>query len=117
MTSRSDPAPSLELFKQQLLELKARLISLEQADQYADQPVELDQARVGRLSRMDALQAQQMLQEVTRRRQAKLQGIEGALRRIETGDFGECFICGNSIDPRRLIIDPTNTRCIGCVEE
>lgn len=103
-------------YKRQLLELKTALHAQEQLDQEAQQPVELDQARVGRLSRMDALQSQQMLQEVARRRQAKLLGIDGALRRIEAGEFGDCFVCGNAIDPRRLAIDPTSTRCMGCVQ-
>ncbi len=107
----------IELFKQQLLDLQAELKTQQQVDQQAAEPVELDQARVGRLSRMDALQSQQMLQEVARRREAKLLGIEGALRRIETGDYGDCFVCGNSIDLRRLAVDPTSTRCIGCVDE
>jgi len=109
-------AATMEQFRRQLVAMKADLRAQEQSDQQAQQPVELDQARVGRLSRMDALQGQQMLQEVARRRQAKLQGIEGALRRIESGDYGDCFICGKVIDPRRLAVDPTNTRCIGCVE-
>ncbi|RLA06296.1 MAG: TraR/DksA family transcriptional regulator [Gammaproteobacteria bacterium] len=109
-------AAIMEQFRQQLLEMKADLQAQVRLDQQAQKPVELDQARVGRLSRMDALQGQQMLQEVARRRQAKLQGIDGALRRTESGDFGECFVCGNPIDPRRLAVDPTSTRCIGCVD-
>ena len=112
----SNSGPSAEQFKHQLLDLKSQLLGQEQADKDANKPVELDQTRVGRLTRMDAMQAQQMLQEVSRRRQVKLQGIDGALRRIESGDFGDCFVCGNVIDPRRLAIDPTSTRCIGCVD-
>ena len=114
--SAEDGPVSAARYKRQLLELKTSLQAQEQLDQEAQQPVELDQARVGRLSRMDALQSQQMLQEVARRRQAKLLGIDGALRRIEVGEFGDCFVCGNAIDPRRLTIDPTSTRCIGCVD-
>ena len=79
------------------------------------QPVELG-TPIGRLSRMDALQTQQMALETSRRRQGQLQKIEGALRRIESGDFGDCFVCGEEIDLRRLDVDPTNTRCIRCAE-
>lgn len=114
--SAEDEAACAARYKRQLLELKTALHAQEQLDQEAQQPVELDQARVGRLSRMDALQSQQMLQEVARRRQVKLLGIDGALRRIEAGEFGDCFVCGNAIDPRRLAIDPASTRCMGCMQ-
>jgi DnaK suppressor protein len=78
--------------------------------------VELDQARVGRLSRMDAMQAQEMAQATARRREQRLAQVEDALRRMESDDFGICFACGEEIDPRRLALDPTATRCIGCME-
>jgi DnaK suppressor protein len=80
----------------------------------ATRAVELDPPAVGRLSRMDALQAQQMARATEQRRQAQLRRIEGALRRLEGGDFGTCHGCGEPIDPRRLDADPTLTRCIDC---
>ena len=105
-----------ERFKQQLLHLKAELEEQQLDNDPADQPIELDQARVGRLSRMDALQGQQMLQELARRQQAKLLAIDAALRRIEAGDYGDCFVCAEPIDPRRLTVDPTATRCVSCMD-
>ena len=65
---------------------------------------------------MDAMQQQQMYQERARRRKVHLQKIEGTLRRIESGEFGECFICGDDIGIKRLEFDPTQTRCIDCME-
>ncbi|MGB5623184.1 MAG: TraR/DksA family transcriptional regulator [Gammaproteobacteria bacterium] len=106
----------IDRLQQQLLALQTELRSQEASTQAESEPVELDQARVGRLSRMDALQTQQMALETSRRRQGQLQKIEGALRRIESGDFGDCFVCGEEIDLRRLDVDPTNTRCIRCAE-
>jgi DnaK suppressor protein len=103
--------------KQELLRLRSELQEMEETVKETGQPVELDQARVGRLSRMDAMQAQQMSLEAARRRQQQLLTIEGALRRIESGEYGYCFVCGNEIDVRRLAVDPANTRCMGCVEE
>lgn len=79
-------------------------------------PVALDQTSVGRVSRIDAMQLQQMSQETARRRQQLLLKIEGALRRIESGRFGLCFLCETEIDLRRLSADPTITRCRDCVE-
>jgi DnaK suppressor protein len=79
-------------------------------------PVMLDQTIVGRVSRIDAMQLQQMSQETARRRQQLLLKIEGALRRIESGRFGLCFLCETEIDLRRLHADPTITRCRDCIE-
>ena len=106
----------LEQFKATLLRLRAELQDMEETSKEAGKPVELDQASVGRLSRMDAMQAQQMAQASERRRQQQLLRIEAALRRIETGEYGYCFVCGEEIDVRRLYVDPSITRCIRCVE-
>ncbi len=106
----------IDRFRQQLLALQSELRAQEESTRTESEPVELDQARVGRLSRMDALQTQQMALETSRRRQVQLQKIEGALKRIESGDFGDCFVCAEEIDLRRLEVDPTNTRCIRCAE-
>ena len=108
---------NLEQSKQKLLSLQAEILEQEAAVKHASDPVELDQTRVGRLSRMDAMQAQQMAMEAARRRQHQLSKIEGALRRIESDDYGYCFLCGVAIDSRRLSVDPTNTRCIECAEK
>jgi len=76
--------------------------------------VELDQSRVGRLSRMDALQAQSMSQESQRRDQLEHRKIEEALKRIEDSEFGTCFECGEEIALQRLELNPTATLCIVC---
>lgn len=107
-------AAQLDDFRHRLLALKVQLEAMERSAAEDVQPVELDQARVGRLSRMDAMQAQEMAQETARRRQRQLAAIDGALRRIDSGDYGYCYICGEDIDPGRLAADPTSTRCIRC---
>ena len=107
----------IEQFRDTLLHLRTELLALRETSSESSNPVELDQARVGRLSRMDAMQAQQMARETMRRRQDQLLKVEGALHRIEAGDYGYCFVCGEEIDIRRLAIDPTNTRCMTCAEK
>ncbi|MGD1876179.1 MAG: TraR/DksA family transcriptional regulator [Kiloniellaceae bacterium] len=77
-------------------------------------PVELDQTRVGRLSRMDALQNQAMSLEAERRRKRELQRIEASLKRIEEGGYGYCVTCGEQIPLRRLELDPTLPICVDC---
>ncbi len=107
----------LEQFRQRLLQHRSELQELEEAGQEAKGPVELDQAKVGRLSRMDAMQGQQMEMEEARRRQHQLLKIEGALRRIESEEYGICFICEEEIDVRRLTFDLTSTRCVTCADK
>ena len=107
---------ALEQFRKQLISLKSELQEMEKEYVEAGKTVELDQTRVGRISRMDAMQSQQMALESARRRQHHILKIEGALRRIESGEYGYCFVCGEEIVVERLIADPTSTRCMGCVE-
>jgi DnaK suppressor protein len=104
----------LEGFRAQLLEQRAMLAEMDDAGDDAARTIELDQSRMGRLSRIDALQGQQMAQEIERRRQRRLGAIAGALRRIASGEFGHCLVCGVEIDARRLAADPVTTRCMVC---
>ena len=73
-------------------------------------PVELDQARVGRLSRMDALQSQALAAEVERRREVELERIDMALERIEQGEYGYCVACA-SRSPRSGWSSTRQRRC------
>lgn len=107
----------LDAFKQTLLALREEIEQLIQTSKEAAGTVVLDQSKVGRLSRIDALQAQQMAQETARRREIHLQKIGAALRRLDTGDFGYCLICDEEIAAARLGFDPASTRCIGCMED
>ena len=107
---------TIENIRQQLISRQLQLRDLGETSRQSSRPVELDQASVGRLSRMDAMQAQQMALDTARRRQEELTGIEGALRRIAAGEYGSCFACGEEIDIRRLAIAPTSTRCVKCAE-
>jgi DnaK suppressor protein len=106
----------LQRFKSLLLNLKAGSLEAGETGQQAEQVVELDQTRVGRLSRMDALQAQAMSVETGRRRRQHIIGIDAALERIRTGSYGDCFECGELINPKRLEADPVATLCISCAE-
>lgn len=100
------------LIRSELAELH-RLSTGTEADRA---PVELDQQSVGRLSRMDAIQGQALAQASDQRRQARRVALEMALRRLETGEFGECLDCGEAISLRRLEIYPAATLCISCAQ-
>ena len=103
-------------FKAKLLVLRDELAAMEQAESDATRPVELDQSRVGRLSRMDALQVQAMSVESSRRKQIQRQRVDAALTRIANDAFGLCIECEEEINPKRLEFDPTLLLCIDCAE-
>jgi len=104
----------VDTYKDLLLSLKQALLKAQETGDQAEQTVELDQTRVGRLSRMDAMQAQAMSKETGRRRRQKLLQIDAALKRIEENDYGDCQECGEDIAPARLEADPTVLLCISC---
>jgi DnaK suppressor protein len=107
----------LDIFRQTLVSLRDETDQLINDSSDAAGTVTLDQSKVGRLSRMDALQAQQMAQETARRRQIQLKKIDGALRRMDTGEYGYCLICEEEIVLARLKFDLATTRCIKCVDD
>lgn len=100
--------------RDRLLKLRAELQSVAESGDESASIVELDQAKVGRLSRMDALQAQAMAKASAQRREQMLRRIETALRRIDDGEYGFCEECDEPINPKRLEFDPTVTLCIEC---
>jgi DnaK suppressor protein len=100
----------LEELKHKLFSLRAELQDLEGSSKETTPPVEPG------LSPRAAMQAQLLAEEPARQRRRQLGKIEGALRRIEAGDYGNCFLCGEEIEGHRLSSDPTSTRCIKCVE-
>ena len=61
---------------------------------------------------MDAMQNQAMAAAIETRR--RVQAVNAALARIDTGEFGFCESCGGSIPFVRLALDPTYSRCVGC---
>lgn len=107
----------VDSFRQQLLQLRSELMNLSIVADDSAKPVELDQAVVGRLTRMDAMRAQAMAIATKERREHQLSRIAAALRRIDAGDFGECFACGEEINSRRLGVDPSYTQCIKCADK
>ena len=101
-------------FRGLLLAREQTLIEEEASGDDAVSTIELDQTRVGRLSRMDALQAQQMAKASSRRRHTERGRIAAALKRIGDGEYGYCLSCGDMIPTARLKIDPAAAQCVGC---
>lgn len=106
--------PDVERYRLRLEQRQAELQRLLFAEEPREQSVELDQSKVGRLSRMDALQQQAMVDASRGRAQRELVRVRLALKRIEEGDYGYCAECGEAIATGRLDFDPANPLCIDC---
>lgn len=98
-----------------LLEARQRELTslLEHSDQ-ASKPVTLDQQAVGRISRIDAIQQQQMALASQEQTQQLLQRVELALERIDAGEYGLCLRCAEPIPYARLEAQLFAGLCLEC---
>lgn len=104
----------VENAQRRLLERRSELEELSRISQAARAAVELDQTKVGRISRIDAMQQQEMAKATEVQRAAEMKRISAALERVAVGEYGYCIDCGEEIAERRLDIDPANAVCIDC---
>lgn len=111
------------LTSSQLEQLKARLADIEQQlheflnlDEVAAETVELDQSKVGRLSRIDALQQQAMAQASSEAHHQQLAKVHRAMQKLEEGEYGYCEECGKPIPFKRLQIQPESDFCVECLQ-
>jgi DnaK suppressor protein len=113
MTTEKDSAHIREfrpLLERELEELQA----LRHHGAHERGPVEVDQQALGRLSRMDALQQQEIAHAADRARQQRIARIRAALERMDKGEYGYCLACGEEIPDARLHADPTAPLCVPC---
>jgi len=80
----------------------------------ASKPVELDQPAIGRVSRIDAIQQQKMLEANREAQQSRLALARSALRRFDEDEYGDCQRCGEEIAFARLEARPESLYCIEC---
>lgn len=101
-----------ELIEKQIAELKETIASMAESVK----PIEPDTA-IGRLSRMEAIQAKSISESNLKQKRMRLQRLEAALKRIERGTFGLCSVCEEDIPEKRLKIAPESTVCMDCLNE
>ncbi len=85
-------------------------LSAEDAD---TEPIAPDVA-IGRLSRLDSMQMQQMALNAKRRLKSELQNLQNALVRIDKETYGICPFCRKEIAEARLEAQPDAILCINC---
>ena len=80
----------------------------------AAKPVTLDQQAMGRVSRIDAIQQQQMAVASRERARTRLLLVKQALTGVTDGRYGECRKCEEPIGYRRLKARPESPICLSC---
>ena len=101
---------------QDLRSLKSELEQALNASDQSAKPVDLEQP-IGRLSRMDAIQNQQIAKASRRNHELRLRLVLAAINNLEGGDYGLCTRCDGPIDFRRLKARPEARMCIDCARE
>jgi RNA polymerase-binding transcription factor len=99
--------------------LRGQQVSLEEELRLAEEaarPVSLD-LPIGRITRMDAMQDQQMALARTKRIQLRMRAVAAALGRIQAGTFGVCPSCDDDIGLVRLEARPDLPLCRDCQED
>lgn len=109
-------ADRLEHFR---LRLEARASDLRSSiERSSDQTaaVKPDPA-IGRLTRVDAVQAGYVSEALRRQMTAELTRIERALRSIGEGTYGVCRSCEEELSDARLEARPDATLCVACASK
>ena len=104
----------------QLLESREALRELLNGNGESTQRVEIDsacQSKESQLSRAESAQVREMDRALRARWERELARVEGALRRMENDEYGDCFVCGEPIPFRRLQSDASVTRCVECAAD
>ena len=95
-------------------ELERSLRQHLEASRASAAPVTLDQTSVGRLSRMDAMQGQQMAAANRRVARLRLDRAAAALKAAENDEYGYCRACEEPIGYPRLRAQPETPFCLAC---
>ena len=103
----------LQEFHQDLVDERGRLEGHLQLTTAGSKPVTLG-TPIGRLSRMDAIQQQQMTKASRATLETKLRQVKASLEQYQKGDYGHCRSCHESIGYPRLKARPEAPFCLSC---
>lgn len=100
-----------------LNQLRTELLQDLERGEQAAAVVELEQNKVGRLSRMDALQQQAMQKASRTLIKKRLTQVEQAFGALSAGEYDYCQECGEDIPEQRLAARPETLSCVRCQEK
>jgi DnaK suppressor protein len=104
----------------QLIDLEVRIqdelvrIQDERASSEVEREAVSPDVSIGRLSRLDSMQMQEVAKDAERRREQRVYELEAAQERIDCGEYGQCEACGEWIAYDRLEAQPEAVRCGKC---
>lgn len=102
-----------EELHEQLRAEKQRLEELLRSSKREAKPVALSEP-IGRLTRMDAMQQQQMTKANLRAYERRQKQVNAALALMAKGDYGDCRSCEEPIGYTRLKARPEAPFCLEC---
>ena len=106
-------AEQLEELRFDLTEERARLVEFLKISKDDAKPVDLGEP-IGRLTRMDAIQQQQMTKANRAASERKLRQIESALEALGKDEYGYCRSCEEPVGYPRLKARPESPFCLEC---
>jgi DnaK suppressor protein len=104
----------LERFRRRLLGLRIMLLRRHRQVQ-ADEQGLLAEREVDWTDAAANQTAVTVLESLGETEREALLRINASLERMERGSYGECAVCGETIDERRLQALPDTDRCVRCV--
>ncbi len=104
---------TLQQYRERLIALQSELEAEIQLGARETERVLVD-GRMGRVSRGDAMQAQQLALEIERRRAERLSRVRSALVRMKQRLYGLCGKCRGPMDRARLDAFPDVVLCVRC---
>ena len=113
-------ANMLSVDEQIELEVRARelldQLRAESTDEVVDPRAVAVDVAVGRLSRLDSMQMEEVRKDATRRRNLRIHELQEALHRMDEGSYGICEGCGEWISYPRLEQRPEAALCGKCAK-
>ena len=82
----------------------------------ASKPVDLGES-IGRLTRMDAIQHQQMALNSKKQVELSIELVNDAIKRFNENEYGVCLKCEEEISEKRLLAKPEAAFCLDCQQK
>lgn len=104
----------LEHFKQKLMTLKDDLTQRVNA---IDKDIKHEGMSSNWTEQATERENDEVLESLGNASEQELLMIDNALKRIDSGEYFSCSICGEEIPPERLELLPFSTQCVSCAEK
>jgi RNA polymerase-binding protein DksA len=105
---------NLEHFKQKLLTLKTELTQRVNA---IDKDMKHEDMSPNWTEQATERENDEVLETLGNSSEHELEMIDAALKRIESGDYFNCGLCGEEIPVSRLELLPFSSRCVDCADK